>query len=75
MPIVIPVNVFEVVFMSTGEVKAISEALCHFTTLPVYPVKNKSANKVNAVLPDADNAGLKLPAGFGALKVADGLLK
>jgi glucose/arabinose dehydrogenase len=27
------------------------------------------------VLPDADNAGLKLPAGFGALKVADGLGK
>ncbi|ACU61109.1 L-sorbosone dehydrogenase [Chitinophaga pinensis DSM 2588] len=25
------------------------------------------------VKPDADNAGLKLPAGFGALKVADGL--
>lgn len=25
------------------------------------------------VTPDADNAGLKLPAGFGALKVADGL--
>ena len=24
-----------------------------------------------AILPDADNAGLKLPAGFGALKVAD----
>jgi len=24
-----------------------------------------------AILPDADNAGLKLPAGFGAIKVAD----
>ena len=36
------------------------------------PVKNKSAN---AVVPDADNAGLKLPTGFGALKVADGLGK
>jgi glucose/arabinose dehydrogenase len=28
---------------------------------------------VPAVKPDADNAGLKLPAGFGALKIADGL--
>lgn len=28
-----------------------------------------------AVVPDADNAGLKLPSGFGALKVADGLGK
>ena len=27
------------------------------------------------VVPDADNAGLKLPAGFGALKVAEGLGK
>ncbi|QHS59016.1 sorbosone dehydrogenase [Chitinophaga agri] len=27
----------------------------------------------SVVKPDADNAGLKLPAGFGALKVADGL--
>jgi len=30
--------------------------------------KNSAANVVN---PDADNAGLKLPAGFGALKAAD----
>ena len=28
-----------------------------------------------AVVPDVDNAGLKMPAGFGALKVADGLGK
>lgn len=28
---------------------------------------------VSAVTPDADNAGLKLPAGFGALKAADNL--
>jgi glucose/arabinose dehydrogenase len=31
------------------------------------------ANKLSIVKPDADNAGLKLPAGFGALKVADNL--
>jgi glucose/arabinose dehydrogenase len=30
-------------------------------------------NKLLLVKPDADNAGLKLPAGFGALKVADNL--
>lgn len=29
--------------------------------------------KLTAIKPDADNAGLKLPAGFGALKVADNL--
>lgn len=37
----------------------------------------KTVNVLNtaAVVADADNAGLKLPAGFGALKVADGLGK
>ncbi|MEI8073481.1 MAG: PQQ-dependent sugar dehydrogenase [Bacteroidota bacterium] len=30
-------------------------------------------HKMMVVKPDADNAGLKLPAGFGALKVADNL--
>jgi glucose/arabinose dehydrogenase len=33
----------------------------------------KPATAVLSVTPDADNAGLKLPTGFGALKVADGL--
>ncbi len=32
-------------------------------------------SKTAAIVPDADNAGLKLPAGFGALKVADNLGK
>src|SRR6187402_3593360 len=35
------------------------------------PASTKSAK--NGVVPDADNAGLKMPAGFGALKIADGL--
>ena len=44
------------------------------------PGKYKEPNSAKptvaaAVVPDADNAGLKLPAGFGALKVADGLGK
>src|SRR5215510_2823339 len=34
---------------------------------------NDSTAKTNSVKPDADNAGLKLPSGFGALKVTDGL--
>src|SRR5215471_11229715 len=34
---------------------------------------NDSTAKTNSVKPDADNAGLKLPQGFGALKVTDGL--
>ena len=34
-----------------------------------YSVKN--VRHVVAVVPDADNAGLKLPTGFGALKVAE----
>ncbi|MES2330280.1 MAG: PQQ-dependent sugar dehydrogenase [Bacteroidota bacterium] len=33
------------------------------------------AAKIVAVVPDADNANLKLPAGFGALRVAEGLGK
>jgi glucose/arabinose dehydrogenase len=32
-----------------------------------------AAKPANPVNPDADNAGLKLPAGFGALKAADGV--
>ncbi len=39
------------------------------------PVKNIAVNTAGAVVPDPDNAGLKLPAGFGALKVAEGLGK
>ncbi len=39
------------------------------------PVKNKAVSAAGTVVPDPDNAGLKLPAGFGALKVADGLGK
>lgn len=41
-----------------------------------YPADNNSGKQTlidAAVTPDADNAGLKLPVGFGALKVADGL--
>ncbi|WP_345951780.1 PQQ-dependent sugar dehydrogenase [Mucilaginibacter sp. PAMB04274] len=30
-------------------------------------------NTITSVIPDADNAGLKLPEGFGALKAADGV--
>jgi glucose/arabinose dehydrogenase len=37
------------------------------------PISPKLTGAV--VVPDADNAGLKMPAGFGALKVADGLGK
>ena len=35
--------------------------------------KNDTTAKASLVKPDADNAGLKLPQGFGALKVTDGL--
>ena len=38
------------------------------------PISPKLTGVV-AVVPDADNAGLKMPAGFEALKVADGLGK
>lgn len=34
---------------------------------------NDTTTQTSTVKPDADNAGLKLPAGFGALKVTDGL--
>ncbi len=37
--------------------------------------KDSSEAKLNAVKPDADNAGLKLPQGFGALVVATGFGK
>ncbi|MDH7459984.1 PQQ-dependent sugar dehydrogenase [Chitinophagaceae bacterium 26-R-25] len=33
----------------------------------------RALQPTNRISPDRDNAGLKLPAGFGALKVADGL--
>ncbi len=47
-------------------------ALTSLSACASGPVK---PGKTGAVVPDADNAGLKLPAGFGALKVADGLSK
>lgn len=41
--------------------------------IALYSFKNISNNHVggNGPIPDADNAGLKLPEGFGALKVAE----
>ena len=44
-------------------------------TTPTAPPKRvvNSVLSSAVVVPDADNAGLKLPAGFGALKVAEGL--
>ncbi|WP_237722165.1 PQQ-dependent sugar dehydrogenase [Sediminibacterium roseum] len=51
------------VYVATGK-KAASTHERYNHNQPVKPA---------AVEPDADNAGLKLPAGFGALKVADGI--
>lgn len=51
------------VYVATGK-KAASTHERYNDNQPVKPA---------AVEPDADNAGLKLPAGFGALKVADGI--
>jgi hypothetical protein len=50
-----------------------------FLTIVVFSLNTAISNandstKVvgkSTIIPDADNAGLKLPAGFGALKVAD----
>ena len=36
-------------------------------------ITNNDTTQKKSVKPDADNAGLKLPQGFGALKVTDGL--
>ena len=43
------------------------------TILTILPVSLMlyALKPVSEVVPDADNAGLKLPAGFGALKVAE----
>jgi hypothetical protein len=40
------------------------------TTISIANDSTKVVGK-STIIPDADNAGLKLPAGFGALKVAD----
>ena len=51
-------------------------ALTTFTFLPACAADTlqfKEITPANTVNADADNAGLKLPEGFGALKVADGL--
>jgi glucose/arabinose dehydrogenase len=42
-------------------------------TTTLHAADSTHTNKMVLVKPDADNAGLKLPAGFGALKVADNI--
>lgn len=54
---------------------SLSLAILGFSTLTAACASDslKVATATTAVAPDADNAGLKLPAGFSALKVADNL--
>lgn len=48
-------------------------ALAGIGSFTAYASDSLTLAKPVAVVADADNAGLKLPAGFGALKVADGI--
>lgn len=48
-------------------------AIAGFSDMTVHASDSLTLAKPVAVVADADNAGLKLPAGFGALKVADGI--
>lgn len=48
-------------------------ALAGFSGMAAHASDSLTLAKPVAVVADADNAGLKLPAGFGALKVADGI--
>lgn len=48
-------------------------AIAGFSDMTVHASDSLMLAKPVAVVADADNAGLKLPAGFGALKVADGI--
>lgn len=51
----------------------IAFAFLAINTSNLLAADSTHTNKLQVVKPDADNAGLKLPAGFGALKVADNL--
>lgn len=54
-------------------VSLIGVALLAISATCLLAADSTHANKLQVVKPDADNAGLKLPPGFGALKVADNL--
>lgn len=52
---------------------ALCLAMAGFSCMAAHASDSLTIAKPVSVVADADNAGLKLPAGFGALKVADGI--
>ena len=46
LPIVAPDKVVDVPEISVGEENPISDAFCHFTTFPVFPLSIRSAGVV-----------------------------